>query len=47
MIGPVSERRLLGTIANLFPRKGYEVMLRALPAIVRAVPTVHYRDRRQ
>jgi glycosyltransferase involved in cell wall biosynthesis len=33
---------LLGTIANLFPRKGYEVMLRALPAIVRAVPTVHY-----
>jgi len=33
---------LLGTVANLFPRKGYEVMLRALPAIVRAVPTVHY-----
>jgi glycosyltransferase involved in cell wall biosynthesis len=32
----------LGTVANLFPRKGYEVMLRALPAIVRAVPTVHY-----
>lgn len=33
---------LLGTVANLFPRKGYEVMLRALPAIVHAVPTVHY-----
>ncbi len=33
---------LLGTVANLFPRKGYEVMLRALPAIIRAVPTVHY-----
>jgi glycosyltransferase involved in cell wall biosynthesis len=33
---------LLGTIANLFPRKGYEIMLRALPAIVRAVPGVHY-----
>jgi glycosyltransferase involved in cell wall biosynthesis len=33
---------LLGTVANLFPRKGYEVMLRALPAILRAVPTVHY-----
>ena len=33
---------LLGTVANLFLRKGYEVMLRALPAIIRAVPTVHY-----
>jgi glycosyltransferase involved in cell wall biosynthesis len=33
---------LLGTVANLFPRKGYEVMLRALPAIACAVPTVHY-----
>jgi glycosyltransferase involved in cell wall biosynthesis len=33
---------LLGTVANLFPRKGYEVMLRALPAIIHAVPTVHY-----
>ncbi len=33
---------LLGTVANLFPRKGYEVMLRALPAIVHAVPMVHY-----
>lgn len=33
---------LLGTVANLFPRKGYEVMLRALPAIIRAIPTAHY-----
>ncbi|MCX5725374.1 MAG: glycosyltransferase family 4 protein [Nitrospirae bacterium] len=33
---------LLGTVANLFPRKGYEVMLRALPAIIHAVPTAHY-----
>jgi glycosyltransferase involved in cell wall biosynthesis len=33
---------LLGTVANLFPRKGHEVMLRALPAIACAVPTVHY-----
>lgn len=33
---------LLGTVANLFPRKGYEVMLRALPAIIRAVPMAHY-----
>jgi glycosyltransferase involved in cell wall biosynthesis len=42
MIGLPNRAVLLGTIANLFPRKGYEVMLRALPAIVRAVPTVHY-----
>jgi glycosyltransferase involved in cell wall biosynthesis len=33
---------LLGTVANLFPRKGYEVMLRALPAIIHAIPMVHY-----
>jgi glycosyltransferase involved in cell wall biosynthesis len=33
---------LLGTVANLFPRKGYEIMLKALPAIMRAVPNVHY-----
>jgi glycosyltransferase involved in cell wall biosynthesis len=42
MIGIPNGAVLLGTVANLFPRKGYEVMLRALPAIVRAVPTVHY-----
>ncbi len=42
MIGLPNGAVLLGTVANLFPRKGYEVMLRALPAIVRAVPTVHY-----
>jgi glycosyltransferase involved in cell wall biosynthesis len=42
MIGVPDEAILLGTVANLFPRKGYEVMLRALPAIVRAVPRVHY-----
>lgn len=42
MIGLPNEAVLLGTVANLFPRKGYEVMLRALPAIVHAVPTVHY-----
>ncbi len=42
MIGVPNGAVLVGTIANLFPRKGYEVMLRALPAIVRAVPTVHY-----
>jgi len=42
MIGLPSGAVLLGTVANLFPRKGYEVMLRALPAILRAIPTVHY-----
>jgi glycosyltransferase involved in cell wall biosynthesis len=42
MIGLPNEAVLVGTVANLFPRKGYEVMLRALPAIVHAVPTVHY-----
>ena len=42
MIGLPDGAVLLGTVANLFPRKGYEVMLRALPAIVRVVPTVHY-----
>jgi glycosyltransferase involved in cell wall biosynthesis len=42
MIGLPNGAVLLGTVANLFPRKGYEVMLRALPAIVRAVSTVHY-----
>ena len=42
LIGLPSGAVLLGTVANLFPRKGYEVMLRALPAIVHAVPMVHY-----
>jgi glycosyltransferase involved in cell wall biosynthesis len=42
MIGLPNGAVLLGTVANLFPRKGYEVMLRALPAILRALPTVHY-----
>ena len=42
MIGLPKGAVLLGTVANLFPRKGYEVMLRALPAIIRAIPTVHY-----
>jgi len=42
MIGLPSGAVLLGTVANLFSRKGYEVMLRAFPAIVHAVPTAHY-----
>jgi glycosyltransferase involved in cell wall biosynthesis len=36
------EALLLGTIANLLPLKGYEVMLDALPAILAAMPAVHY-----
>ena len=33
---------LLGTVAHVFARKGYDVMLRALPAVIREVPTVQY-----
>ncbi len=33
---------LVGTVANLLPIKGYEVMLHALPAILAAVPVAHY-----
>jgi glycosyltransferase involved in cell wall biosynthesis len=33
---------LIGTLANLLPLKGYEVMLDALPAVLAAVPAVHY-----
>ena len=36
------EALLLGTVANLLPLKGYEVMLDALPAILSAVSGVHY-----
>jgi len=33
---------LIGTIANLLLLKGYEVILDALPAVLAALPTVHY-----
>lgn len=33
---------LIGTVANVFPRKGYDVMLRALPKILARFPTVQY-----
>ncbi len=33
---------LIGTVANLFPRKGYEVMLRALPTVLASFPNLHY-----
>ena len=40
--GIPAEALVLGTVANLFARKGYEVMLRALPLIVKSLPEVHY-----
>ena len=33
---------LLGTVANLFPRKGYDVMCRALSTIRQRQPEIHY-----
>lgn len=33
---------MVGTIANLFPRKGYDVMLQAMPSIIAAFPHTHY-----
>ncbi|RMH37848.1 MAG: glycosyltransferase family 1 protein [Nitrospirae bacterium] len=33
---------VLGTVANIFPRKGYELMLKALPQIIRVHPQVQY-----
>lgn len=41
-LGLADDVTLIGTVANLFPRKGYDVMLRALPNILEAIPTVHY-----
>lgn len=41
-LGLPSDVVLLGTVANLFPRKGYDVMLRALPDIIKAEPSTHY-----
>jgi glycosyltransferase involved in cell wall biosynthesis len=40
--GIAAEALVLGTVANLFARKGYEVMLRALPMILKSLPAVHY-----
>jgi glycosyltransferase involved in cell wall biosynthesis len=41
-LGVSSDAVLLGTVANLFPRKGYDVMLRALPMILKAEPSTQY-----
>jgi glycosyltransferase involved in cell wall biosynthesis len=40
--GVPREALLLGTVANLLPLKGYEVMLDALPAVLSAMPAAHY-----
>ncbi len=40
--GIPAESAVLGTVANLFARKGYEVMLRALPMILKVSPQAHY-----
>ncbi len=40
--GIPAEALVLGTVANLFARKGYDVMLRALPEVVATFPQVHY-----
>lgn len=41
-LGLPPDALVLGTVANLFPRKGYDVMLKALPRIVAAFPHVYY-----
>jgi glycosyltransferase involved in cell wall biosynthesis len=41
-LGIPAEALVLGTVANLFERKGYEVMIEALPMIVKTSPAVHY-----
>ena len=33
---------VIGTVANLFPRKGYDVVLSGLPRILESVPKLHY-----
>jgi glycosyltransferase involved in cell wall biosynthesis len=40
--GISAEALVLGTVGNLYARKGYEVILRALPAILASCQDVHY-----
>jgi glycosyltransferase involved in cell wall biosynthesis len=40
--GIPNEAPLLGSLASLFPRKGHEVMLKALPRVLRSFPDAHY-----
>ena len=41
-LGLSGDAVLLGTVAHLFPRKGHDVMVRALPHIIREVPAAQY-----
>jgi glycosyltransferase involved in cell wall biosynthesis len=41
-LGLSADAVLLGTVAHLFPRKGYDVMLQALPRIIQDIAAVHY-----
>ena len=41
-LGLPNDAVLLGTVAHLFPRKGYDVMFAALPRILEEIPAVHY-----
>lgn len=40
--GIPKEAVTIGTVANVFPRKGYDVMVAALPAVVARHPSLHY-----
>ncbi len=42
VLGFSPEDMVLGTVANLFSRKGYDVMLQAMPMIIAKVPRTHY-----
>jgi glycosyltransferase involved in cell wall biosynthesis len=41
-VGIPKKALVLGTVANLFARKGYETMLRALPVLLASFPDIHY-----
>lgn len=41
-LGVSDDDLTLGTVANLFPRKGYDVMLQAMPSIITEFPHTHY-----
>lgn len=41
-LGLPAHALVLGTVANLFPRKGYHVLLQALPRILASVQHAHY-----
>ncbi len=41
-LGISPEALVIGTVANLFPRKGYDVLIQALPELVKALPNLQY-----